>query len=77
MEQCVELVRGWMAENVFKLTEDTAEVLFLRSPNLLSKLQTSSLNIGSEQIVPKDVVRNIGAYMVKSLNMEAPSEKPR
>ena len=46
------------------------KVIFLKSPNLLSKLQTSSLNTGSEQIVPKDVVKNIGAYMDKTFNME-------
>jgi hypothetical protein len=70
MEECVEKVRIWMANNFLKLNEDKTEVLFFGSPNLLSKLQTAPLNIGAEEIEPADVVRNIGAYMDKALHMD-------
>jgi exonuclease III len=70
MEQCVELVRSWMADNFLKLNEEKTEVLFLGSQHLLSKLQTKQLTIGCEQITPREVVRNIGAYMDSKLSMD-------
>jgi hypothetical protein len=70
MEQCVELVRSWMADNFLKLNEEKTEVLFIQSQHLLSKLQTKPLTIGCDQITPCDVVRNIGAYMDSKLSMD-------
>ena len=70
MEECVELVRGWMAENFLKLNEEKTEVLILGSPNLLSKCDIAPLHIGDEQIHPSDRARNIGAYMDKTLSMD-------
>ena len=52
------LEAGWLI-TFSNLMRINPQVIFLGSPNLLFKLQTSSLNIGSEQIVPEDVVRNI------------------
>jgi hypothetical protein len=70
MENCIEKVRVWMADNFLKLNEEKTEFLFFGSPNLLSKLQAAPLTIGTEHIEPKDVVRNIGALMDRTLNMD-------
>ena len=67
MELCVKLIRGLMVDNFLKLNKNKTEVLFFGSTHLLSKLQASSLKIGSDHIAPSDVVRNIGAYMDKTL----------
>ena len=70
MEECIEKVWAWMADNFLKLNKEKTEVLFIGSPNLLSKLQTVPLTMGTEHIQPKDVVRNIGAHMDRTLNMD-------
>jgi hypothetical protein len=70
MEKCVEMVRSWMAQNFLKLNEDKTEIIFFGSPNHLSKLATAPLKIGDEQIVSAEVVRNIGAFMDKTMSMD-------
>ena len=70
MEQCIEKVRTWMADNFLKLNDEKTEVLFFGSKNLIANLDASPMTIGSEQIAPTDVAKNIGAYMDKYLNMD-------
>ena len=69
MEECVEKVCIWMIDNLLKLNADKTEVLFYCSPNFLSKLQIALLTIGSDQIQPSDVIRNIEPFMDKFLNI--------
>ena len=70
MENCIEKVRIWMAENFLKLNEDKSEFLIFGSPHLLSKFKPTPLTIGDEEIDPVDSVRNIGAFMDNMLNMD-------
>ena len=71
MEQCIQKVRIWMADNFLKLNEEKTEVLFFGSKNLLSNIEASPITIGSEHIAPTDLARNIGAYLDKYLNMDS------
>ena len=70
MEKCISQVSSWMSENFLKLNEDKTEVMFLGSPNFLSKFKNTAISVGMEHIQPSDVVRNIGAYIDKHLNMD-------
>ena len=70
MENCISRVSAWMSDNFLKLNEDKTEVMFLGSPHLLSKFENTAISVGIESIKPSDVVRNIGAYIDKHLNMD-------
>ena len=45
MEKCISQVSSWMSDNFLKLNEDKTEVLFLGSPNFLSKFQNTVISV--------------------------------
>ena len=71
MEECIAKIRMWMSQNFLKLNEEKTEYIVFGSPNLLSKFETSPLTIGNESINPVISVRNIGAFMDKTLHMDS------
>jgi hypothetical protein len=70
LEECITLVRGWMATNFLKLNDEKTELLILGSPNHLKKMKLPQLRIGGNYIQPSPSVRNIGAIFDASMTME-------
>ena len=63
-------VRKWMTANFLKLNDDKTELLFLGTPQNLSKLTIDSVKVGDSTIASSNHVRNIGALFDPQLKME-------
>ena len=70
MEQCVDVIKDWMANNFLKLNADKTEVLYLGKPSMLKKLEEPRLLIGSDEISHSDSARNIGAIFVNTMQAD-------
>jgi hypothetical protein len=70
LEQCISLIRSWMAENYLKLNDDKTEFIILGTQQNLSKTTTSQIKIGDCCIEPSNQVKNIGATFDSSMKMD-------
>ena len=70
MEQCLQDVRLWMKCNKLKLNDSKTEVIIVASKTNTSLSKDLKICIGQETIVPKPVVRNLGATIDSTLSME-------
>jgi hypothetical protein len=71
LEECIALIRSWMAVNFLKLNDEKTELLIVGSPYNLKNLKLPELHIGDNHILPSSSVRNIGAIFDSSMTMEA------
>ena len=69
IEQCVLVIKKWMASNFLKLNDDKTELLFVY-PKHIETPSTRSLAVGDEVINPSECARNIGVMLDQNLNME-------
>ena len=71
METCICAVKSWMDNNFLRLNDDKTEFIIFRSKyNDSPVFETVSLTVGGNIVHPKSVVRNLGVYMDKHLNMD-------
>ena len=72
MLDCVAHISKWMVVNSLKLNADKTEIIFFGSQYQLRKLNIDNLDlrIGTSQIKPSTVVRNLGAYQDSLLTMK-------
>jgi hypothetical protein len=60
IEQCVSLIKSWMAKNFLCLNEDKTEVLLIASKSIHQKLHIPHITFGNEKIPPSKDAKNIG-----------------
>jgi hypothetical protein len=63
---CVGNIRDWMNVNYLKINNDKTELMFIGTPQQLSKLEhliDQPINIDGADIMPVKSVRNLGFYM--------------
>ena len=69
LQNCIELIKSWMAMNFLKLNDDKTEFIILGSSHNLSKVTTKSISIESHTIMSSNCVRNIGAMFDSNMKM--------
>ena len=62
IETCVHQVSGWMEQNMLKLNNSKTEVMFFASKHRNESIDGLSLTVGTHEIRPNAVVRNLGVY---------------
>ena len=69
IEQCVLVIKKWMASNFLKLNDDKTELLVIH-PKHIEIPSLRSIAVGDEVINPSEHARNIGVMLDQNLNME-------
>ena len=69
IEQCVLVIKKWMASNFLKLNDDKTELLVFH-PKHIETPSLRSIAVGDEVINPSECARNIGVMLDQNLNME-------
>ena len=62
MTDCISDVRSWMISDNFKLNGDKAEFLILGTKQQLAKVNIDNIKVGSANVSPVPVVRNLGSW---------------
>ena len=69
LENCLQEIRQWMAQNWLKLNDSKTEFIVFGSQANLDVLKTTSVTLGSENINISDCAKSIGATLDCHLNM--------
>ena len=69
IEQCVLVIKKWMASNFLKLNDDKTELLVVH-PKHIETPSLRSIAVGDEVINSSECARNIGVMLDQNLNME-------
>ena len=69
IEQCVLVIKKWMASNFLKLNDDKTELLVVH-PKHIETPSLRSIAVGDEVINRLECARNIGVMLDQNLNME-------
>ena len=67
---CVEDIRQWMENNLLKLNDSKTEFIICGTPKNVGKIAECIVVVGDAIILPSGSVRNIGAMLNPTLNME-------
>jgi len=65
---CTDNVR-WMRCNRLQLNTDKTELIWCATSRQLHRLQSTSIRVGSETILPSTTVRDLGVYIDSDLSM--------
>jgi hypothetical protein len=71
LHDCAGDVRTWMAANFLKLNDDKSEFMIIGTPQQLTKVTKSPMQIGNFDVEPKQSARNIGGVFDSHMNMHA------
>ena len=69
MERCISDVRVWMNEDKLLLNDDKTEFLVIGSKRQLAKVSVESIHVGSTDIAPSAVARNLGCWFDSNMDM--------
>ena len=70
MERCKSDIRTWMLTDKLKLNDDKTEFMLIGAKLQLSKVNIDSLTVGSNDVAPVTVARNLGAWFYSNLNLQ-------
>ena len=71
MTNCISDVSSWMIPNNLTLNEDKAEFLILGTKQQLAKVNNYNIKVGSANVSPVPVVRNLGSWFDSQLTMSS------
>ena len=71
MEACIKDIRKWMIDGRILLNNRKTEFLAIRTRQQLSKLRSSSIEVGNQKIDRSSSVRNLGVMLDESLGMNS------
>ena len=71
MTDCISDVRSWLISNNLILNEDKAEFLILGTKQQLAKVNNDNIKVGSANVSPVAVVRNLGSWFDSQLTMSS------
>ena len=71
MERCISDIRTWMLTDKLKLNDDKTEFMFMIGTKMqLSKVNIDTLTVGSFDVAPVTVARNLGTWFDSNLNLQ-------
>ena len=70
MERCISDIRTWMLTDKLKLNDDKTEFMLIGTKQQLSKVNIDCLTVGSIDVVPVTVARNLGTWFDSNLNLQ-------
>ena len=62
MERCISDIRTWMLTDKLKLNDDKTEFMLIGTKQQLSKVNIDCLTVGSIDVAPVTVARNLGTW---------------
>ena len=71
MEACIKDIRKWMIDGRLLLNDTKTEFLVIGTRQQLSKLRSSSIEVGNQRIDRPSSVRNLGVMLDESLGMNS------
>ena len=71
MTDCISDVRSWMISDNLMLNDDKTEFLILGTKQQLAKANIDNIKVGSANVSPVPVVRNLGSWFDSQLTMSS------
>ena len=71
MAVCIQDLRNWMIEDRLMLNDDKAELMLIGTRQQLKKVNLNSITVGNTTIEAKSVMRNLGSWFDRHLDMSA------
>ena len=71
MTDCISDVRSWMISDNLMLNDDKTEFLILGTKQQLTKVNIDNIKVGSANVSPVPVVRNLGSWFDSQLTMSS------
>ena len=71
MDACIKDIRKWMIDGRLLLNDTKTEFLAIGTRQQLSKLRSSSIEVGDQKIYHSSGVRNLGVMLDESLGMNS------
>ena len=62
IEVCISDIHTWMRTNLLKLNDEKTEFLIIGTKQQLSKVKTTSISVGQDEIPCSETARNLGYY---------------
>ena len=75
MTDCISDVRSWMISDNLMLNDDKTEFLILGTKQQLTKVNIDNIKVGSANVSPVPVVRNLGSWFDSQLTMSSHTSK--
>ena len=75
MERCISDIRTWMLTDKLKLNDDKTEFMLIGTKQQLSKVNIDCLTVGSIDVAPVTVARNLGTWFDSNLNLQEQIQK--
>jgi hypothetical protein len=69
LEHCIADIQLWMTQNLLKLNDNKANILYLASPHCVKSLKTPALQMGASLNTRNGSVTNLGAIFYQCINM--------
>ena len=69
MERCISDLRKWMYQDKLKINDDKTEFLVIRSTQQLLKIHHCSVRVGTIDIKPVKIARNLSAWFDSHFSM--------
>ena len=63
LTKCINDIKSWMTCNMLKLNNDKTEFFIALSPHNKRRMPDVKLQIGQEEIIPSETVRNLGVIL--------------
>jgi len=68
---CIDDVARWMRSNWLQMNTAKTEVMWSTSSRRLHLIPVSPIRVGTDQVMPVSVVRNLGIYMDADVSMRS------
>ena len=75
MERCISDIRSWMLTDKLKHNDGKPEFMLIGTKQQLSKVNIDCLTVGSIDVVPVTVARNLGTLFDSNLNLPEQIQK--
>ena len=70
MQRCISDIPTWMLTDKLKLNDDKTAFMLIGTKQQLSKVKIDSLTVGSIDVAPVTVARNLGTWFDSNLNLQ-------
>ena len=75
MTDCISDIRSWISD-ILMLNDDKTEFLIIGTRQQLAKVNINCIRVGSTDVCPVTVARNLGLWFDEQLTMSHP-RRPR
>ena len=76
MTDCISDIRSWMISDILMLNDDKTEFLIIGTRQQMAKVNINCIRVGSTDVCPVTVARNLGSWFDEQLTMSHP-RRPR